>query len=357
MLSGYSKALYSSWVFYKPDHLLIDCGEGAATTLGNGGYAIEKVLLTHGHIDHISGLPSLLWSRAAGMGDNEKPLEIFYPRDDVFVADMQTYLERTTARLPFDLKWTPLDAASEIALGQPQSTASGGASLRHKRRVQTFATQHIRERLTLGYKIVETRRRLKSQWAHLSQQELRAKAQNDGPQAMRELSEDYEAPLAAFSGDTLPLAVDEVRGCELLLHEATILDAGERKHQWHATLDEAIGVGVEAEVGTLVLYHFSGRYNWSEIRAAVAKTAARQNANLPIWGLFRDRLLPLCPAEDNRAPQKESAHRVWTARGKPGGAAQHDSTQNSTPPKQRRETAMSNQSSASSSPELTGRNK
>lgn len=304
LLFGHSKALYSSWVFYKPDHLLIDCGEGAATTLGNGGYAIEKVLLTHGHIDHISGLPSLLWSRAAGMGDNEKPLEIFYPRDDVFVADMQTYLERTTARLPFALTWTPLDSGSDIALDQ---STLDGASSRHKRRVQTFATRHIRERLTLGYKIVERRRRLKSQWAHLSQNDLRAKAQQDGPQAMRELSEDYDALLAAFSGDTLPVEVEAVRGCELLLHEATILDAGERKHQWHATLDEAIGVGIEANVKTLVLYHFSGRYTWSEIRASVAKSAGQRNANLPIWCLFRDRLLPVWPPEKGQARKGQRA--------------------------------------------------
>ncbi|MDF2439515.1 MAG: ribonuclease, partial [Abditibacteriota bacterium] len=210
LLFGHSKALYSSWVFYKPDHLLIDCGEGAATALGNGSYGIEKVLLTHGHIDHISGLPSLLWSRAAGMGDNEKPLEIFYPRDDIFVADLQAYLERTTARLPFDLTWTPIDTTTEIALGHSQSTLNGETSSRHKRRVQTFATRHIRDRLTLGYKIVETRRRLKSEWAHLTQQELRVKAQSKGPQAMRELSEDYDAPLAAFSGDTLPIDVDQV---------------------------------------------------------------------------------------------------------------------------------------------------
>jgi len=310
LLFGHSKALYSSWVFYKPDHLLIDCGEGAATALGNGGYAIEKVLLTHGHIDHISGLPSLLWSRAAGMGDNEKPLQIFHPRDDLFVADMQTYLERTTARLPFPLTWTALEAGAEIAADE---STLDGASTRHKRRVQTFATRHIRERLTLGYKIVESRRRLKKEWAHLSQNDLRLKAQQDGAQAMRELSEDYDAIVAAFSGDTLPVEIDDVRGCELLMHEATILDAGERKHQWHATLDEAIGVGIRAEVKTLVLYHFSGRYNWSDIRAAVAKGAVRQGASMPIWCLFRDRLLPVWPVEAKKPGQNFRAPKTPNA--------------------------------------------
>ena len=92
LFRGHSKALYSTWVFYRPDRLLLDCGEGAATQLGNESYAIERVLLTHGHIDHISGLPSLLWARASGMGDNEKPLEILYPQGDVFVEYIKSYL-------------------------------------------------------------------------------------------------------------------------------------------------------------------------------------------------------------------------------------------------------------------------
>ena len=68
VLSGYSKALYSTWIWYRPDRLLVDCGEGAATALGNHGFAIERILLTHGHIDHVGGLAPLLWARAGGMG-------------------------------------------------------------------------------------------------------------------------------------------------------------------------------------------------------------------------------------------------------------------------------------------------
>jgi ribonuclease Z len=301
LLFGHSKALYSTWIFYKPDHLLIDCGEGAATHLGNGGYAIEKVLLTHGHIDHISGLPSLLWSRAAGMGDNEKPLQIYHPRDDMFLADMQQYLERTRARLPFDLTWIPLDDGDSFAI-------SSDDQARHTRRVQAFATRHVRERLTLGYKIVETRRRLKAGFAHLSQDEIRQRAQQGGPEAVRNLSEDYEAPLVAWSGDTLPINPETVRGCELLWHEATIIEAGERKHQWHSTLDEAVKVAVEAQVKNLVLYHVSGRYNSSDIRAAIAHSATRYGAQFPIWCLFRDRLWQSWPAESesrrNSSPRR-----------------------------------------------------
>ena len=277
VIYGYSKALYSTWLFYKPDRLLIDCGEGAATAMGNGSYAIERVLLTHGHIDHVSGLPSLLWARAAGMGDNEKPLEIYYPQDDIFVEDMLAYIERTRARLPFEVRFQSLNAGESIELE--------GST----RRIETFATRHIAGRLTLGYKIVEARRRLKPEFAALPQDEIR-KLATSRPGGGRALSEDYEAIVAAFGGDGVALDADAVRGADLLWHEATLLDAADRKSQLHATLDEAVRVAAEAEVKNLVLYHVSGRYRTTQIVQAIHGSVRRHRVTFPVWCLFRERL-------------------------------------------------------------------
>lgn len=287
LLFGHSKALYSTWLFYKPDHLLIDCGEGVATALGNGGYAIERVLLTHGHIDHIAGLPPLIWSRAGGMGDNEKPLAIYHPKNDGYVADMQEYLHKTKARLPFELTWTALEAGESFSL-----PATDGS--RHVRRVQTFTTKHIRDRLTIGYKVLETRRRLKPEYSDLAQEELRQLAQSG-----QELSEDYEATVCAFGGDGLPLQADDVRGAEVLFHEATILDAAERKHQMHSTLDEAMHVAAQTQPKTFVLYHVSGRYRRSDIEAAARESMARYEVKFPVWCLFRDRLWQIAADESS----------------------------------------------------------
>jgi ribonuclease Z len=287
LLFGHSKALYSTWLFYKPDHLLIDCGEGVATALGNGSYAIERVLLTHGHIDHIAGLPPLIWSRAGGMGDNEKPLTIYHPKGDGYVADMQEYLNKTKARLPFELTWIPLEAGASFPL--PNTDGS-----RHVRRVQTFATKHIRDRLTTGYKVLETRRRLKPEYSTLAQEELRRLAQSG-----QELSEEYEAALCAFGGDGLPLNPQDVEGTEVLFHEATILDAAERKHQMHSTLGEAMQVAAQVRPKAFVLYHVSGRYGRSDIEKAARERITHFNIDFPVWCLFRDRLWQIAPGENS----------------------------------------------------------
>ena len=277
---GYSKALYSSWLYYKPDHLLIDCGEGASTSLGNNGFAIERILLTHGHIDHISGLPSLLWSRAAGMGDNEKPLTIYYPRGDVFIADMRSYLKRTEERLTFPLQWVALGENDCFTL----ETHRGG------RRVETFATRHIRNQLTLGYKVVESRRRLKAEHAGLGEDEIRHRARQEGPAFTHSLMEEYQATIAVFGGDSLPLDPTGLGGAELLVHEATILDDAERKHQLHSTIEEAIGVAVAAHPKALLINHVSGRYRGEEIRRAIFQSAIDHQIDCPVWSLVRDRL-------------------------------------------------------------------
>lgn len=283
-LFGFSKALYSNWIFYKPDHFLVDCGEGAATSLGNNSYAIERVLLTHGHLDHIAGLPSLIWCRAAGMGDNNKPLAIYHPRGDDYVADLRTYLEKTRARLPFELTWIELDAGDEIPLSQGE---------RHARRAQTFATQHISGKLTLGYKIVETRKRLRSEFQHLPESDLRDLA-HSGAQLM----EPYDAILAAFGGDGLALNPDDVRGAELLVHEATILDASDRKHQLHATLDEALQTARKADVRCLLLNHVSGRYRSAQVVEAARESAARHDVDFSIWCLRREKLWQVVAARE-----------------------------------------------------------
>lgn len=294
LLFGYSKALYSNWIFYKPDHLLIDCGEGAASALGNGGYGIERVLLTHGHIDHIAGLPVLLLTRAAGMGDSEKPLTIYLPAGDLHLADMEQFLARTRKTLPYDLQWKTLQAGDEIPL-------SG------QRRIQTFATQHIPNQLTLGYKVLEPRRRLRREYSHLEEAEIRARAQSGGRDAIAGLMETYDAILAAFGGDSSALDVADVRGAELLVHEATLLDAADRKGARHATLGEAVEVASRANVGVLLLQHISGRYEKSDIEKATRDAAQKFNFSNPVWCLFHNRLWQILP-ESKIKNQRPNTH-------------------------------------------------
>ncbi|RYG69114.1 MBL fold metallo-hydrolase [bacterium] len=278
VLSGYSKALYSSWLYYKPDRILVDCGEGAASTLGNNCFAIESILLTHGHIDHVSGLPGFLWARTSAMGANEKPLRIYFPRGDIFFADMRAYIDAVNSKFTFPLEWIPLEAGESFELQRGRS-------------VECFATQHSQGSASLGYKIIETRKRLRPEWANLGQAEIRQRIQSG--ETTEAMMEEYAGIKLAHGGDGLPLDPNLIAGSEILVHEATILDAANRKGQSHSTLGEALEVANAAQPGTLLLNHISGRYKRSEIETAIREGATQREIGFPIWCLRQDNLWPV----------------------------------------------------------------
>lgn len=263
-LQGFSTGLYSTWFYLASEQLLIDCGEGAATALGERGFVVRRVLLTHGHIDHSAGLPELIWSRAHG-DENPQPLEIFHPRGDAYVARMRAFLEVTDDDLPFPLRWTPLDAGAKVPL--PDTN----------RFVETFATQHMKS-LTLGYKLIEARRREYSQ-APSSNRAAEGAASSETDIVTR----------CVFGGDGTPLGPDDARGAALLIHEATYLEADKRGAQKHSTLDEAVEVAVAAGAHSLLLIHLLARHSRDQIKCAIAASRARHGADFPIWFMQRDR--------------------------------------------------------------------
>jgi ribonuclease Z len=216
------------------------------------------------------------------MGDNQKPLQIFFPRGDAYVGDMRHYLAKTGERLPFELQWTPLKAGQTADLGRGRS-------------LETFPTRHMKESQSLGYKIIEARKRLKPEFADLGETRLRGMAQSG---EIESATEEYRATRIAFGGDSLPIESQHIAGSEILVHEATILNRRDRKGRAHSTLDEALEVAQKAQPGTLVLNHFSSRYTRAEIETAIRHSAQKREMRFPIWILLNDKLRPVwIPAE------------------------------------------------------------
>jgi ribonuclease Z len=268
-LTGYSKAMYATWFFYRPARLLFDAGEGVSAAMENFVFAIEKVFLSHGHYDHIGGLPGLLQSRRSARGDNEKPLEVYYPINDDLIALQRRYIESLTYALGYSLTWHPIEPGQPIELGQG----------RDRGYLVPFRVQHVGRSLALGFNVMEERTRLRAKYASLPEAEI---AQLARSLARDELNETYQKTLLAYSGDTGPLDPALVRDAEVLLHEATFLNAEDREALSHATVEEALSVAVAARVKALVLFHLSSRYPDGEVRRTVARLAARRAPGLPI---------------------------------------------------------------------------
>ncbi|HMM60917.1 MAG TPA: MBL fold metallo-hydrolase, partial [Candidatus Rifleibacterium sp.] len=133
-----------------------------ATGLLNRVFGIRRVFLSHGHADHIAGLVNLINIRNLGAGDQTASLQIYFPRDNKLIEFITDYLTRTQKDLSFKLEWIPLEENEKILLDDQKSKVF----------MRTFKTRHSQRQLSLGYNIIEQRRRLKPQFVGLSQREI-----------------------------------------------------------------------------------------------------------------------------------------------------------------------------------------
>ena len=125
------------------------------------------------------------------------------------------------------MTWVALEAGGEFRLGKT-------------RVLQAFATVARRSEPTLGYAVLEERRRLKPEFAGRPEAEIRALARQGGRDALMEA---YRHVLFAHTGDAMPIDPALVAGADMLVHDATFLDLEDRKWEIHATTAEALEVG------------------------------------------------------------------------------------------------------------------
>jgi ribonuclease Z len=254
--SIFSKALYSSWCHVPQYNILFDCGEGCATHLGNHLAGIEFLFLSHLHGDHVLGLPSVIGCRNSGRGisrnkdtqDHNKPLYIYYPEDND-ISDVIAFVNaRNGNYLRYDLKFIPISAGFELALGNKQT-------------LRAISMSHQRNKSTLGYVIYETRSRLKEQFRDVDIPRLIASGVNKSG-----LTEPYRANLFAYCLDAYKInEPEQLIGIKDIIMDCTFMSAEDRDDPTHFTLDEAYNFYKEVRGVNMYGAHLSGRYNFNKI--------------------------------------------------------------------------------------------
>lgn len=252
-----SKAMYSTWCYHIPTRTLFDCGEGFATYQGNHIFGVERVCISHGHGDHILGLPSLVWSRNSARGDKAKPLTIYYPKGDVLVESIKRFIvDQYEARggLNFELRWVPLSSGNSIVIN-----SSGTLQ------ITTFTIKHQRGVLSLGYKIVERRNRLKQEYLGKDIPVLI----RSGKTTKEQLTEWYSAIIFAYALDAYMVNGEDIKDAEYVVMDCTFIDHKDRKGDKHYTMQESYDLCDRYNVKYMIAAHFSGRYSTDQIFNAV----------------------------------------------------------------------------------------
>ncbi|MEL7423091.1 MAG: ribonuclease Z [Bacteroidota bacterium] len=243
---------------------LIDAGEGTQIALqrnGIGWGAIDVILISHMHGDHIYGLPGLLTSWA--LNQRSTPLTIIGPAN--LQPFLKTVFQYSYTGLPFRVDYVTTDSAPP------------GSLVYEDKHVRVTTIPLVHRVPTTGYLIAE-KERLRTMRAELIDQyqipyrEIPGiKAGADFVTASGQLIPNAEltspAPPTrsfAYCSDTMPdpKIIPYIKGVDLLFHEATFLDelAEHAVISTHTTAKQAANVAQAAQAKQLVIGHFSPRY-------------------------------------------------------------------------------------------------
>lgn len=247
-------------------HYLIDAGEGVQRSLLLEGYKIcqlEAIFVSHAHGDHCFGLPGLLTSMAH-LG-RTKPLTIVTTAEVVNFVD---YIEE------HHIDEFPYQLSLVIA---PNDETATGIYFDPWLRVDTLPLRHRTS--AVGFLCIEQTlpRRVDPaatdfyQIPHTAMQALQMGLDyvpTDGGRIIpnRVLTKPGRRPRSyTYLSDTLPAwhLVEEIRGVDLLYHESTYSEEYRDRAETygHSTARQAAEVAKAAEVGGLLLGHYSGRYD------------------------------------------------------------------------------------------------
>jgi ribonuclease Z len=255
--------------------ILVDCGEGTQRQLlrsGAGFRRLDRLLLTHGHLDHVLGIPGLFSTLRLRTSADVMTIHASPATLEIVVGMLAGLWGEGRAPIPLEL--VPLATGQVIDEGE-----------------FTIACFPVRHRNTdsFGFSFESRARR------HLRPDRLAALGVPDGP-VRKELAEGKPATLAdgrtidpegvlgpperrrklVIVGDaeTTEGLAELVRGADLLVIEATFLDrdAAIARDYGHLTAAEAAALAAMCDVKQLVLTHISGRYTDEDILAEAKQT-------------------------------------------------------------------------------------
>ncbi|WFU69462.1 ribonuclease Z [Bradyrhizobium sp. CB2312] len=253
--------------------ILVDCGEGTQRQLlrsGAGFRRLDRILLTHAHLDHVLGIPGLF--STLGLRQTSDQMTIHGGEGTLDIVVRMLAGLWGAGRAPIPVSFAPLAEGQVLDAGDFT--------------ISCFPVRH-RDTDSFGFCFQSPARR------HLLSDRLAAFGVPDGPMrgelaagrsvVIDDRTINPEDVLGPPSGGKKLVVIGDtetteglsqyVADADMLVIEATFLDrdASTARDYGHLTAAEAASFAAANKVGQLMLTHMSGRYEDDEILAEAAR--------------------------------------------------------------------------------------
>lgn len=242
---------------------MIDCGEGAQVQLRKSRLKFSRlnhIFISHLHGDHCFGLMGLI--STFGMLERTANLHIHCHADLQRILEPQ--IEFFCKGMPYNVVFELFNPGEQAVIYDDRSVSVETIPLRHRVPCCGFlfrekpTPNHIRRDMIDFYQIpTYLINRIKNGEDYVLEDgtvipNTRLTTPSDPPRSY------------AYCSDTcyLPRICEQIKGCDLLFHEATFAaaDAKRAKETFHTTAPQAAEIAKAAQVKKLVIGHYSARY-------------------------------------------------------------------------------------------------
>jgi ribonuclease Z len=250
----------------KNHHFLIDCGEGTQVQLRKFKIKFSKInhiFISHLHGDHFYGLVGLL--STFNLYNREKELHIFGPKGIKEIITLQLKLSKSCTK--YLIIFHELESIESEIIFEDDKISVSTIPLKHRVYTNGFLFKE-KPPLELHLNITEIRKHNEIEICHYHNiKKGKDFIKENGKIIKNELlTFPPTKPISyAFCSDTsyAPEITKLIKNTDLLYHESTFLEDRKEMAQstMHSTAKEAALIAQKAKVKSLILGHFSSRYN------------------------------------------------------------------------------------------------
>jgi ribonuclease Z len=243
-----SIGLFGSWCLHHPTNTLFDCGDGCALGLGYRNFAVDRIMISHSHVDHVSGLLAFIGIRNRTKGDNTKPLDIYYNSDDPYIYNHIEAIEKIYPQefLKFSLTFIGISSDQRVWVNE-------------KTYIKTFRTQHTD--WSMGFSVCDKSFRIKDGY----DKKETGKLIKSGAINKDDVLERKDIIKFAYTLDNCGFNIAEIEGAHEVILDCTFLDANDRKGETHCSIAECEAIIEASKCRVAYLAHISPRYESQKI--------------------------------------------------------------------------------------------